>query len=98
MRANRNSPQSRLARASLGSFANISLVMAELVRATSGLLGSYVQTESFSGLAGMNVVGTNRTWRDVRLESAFGGLTDVICSQRIFRLLTRSGHSAPIQR
>jgi|GraSoi2013_100cm_1033763.scaffolds.fasta_scaffold03675_6 hypothetical protein len=32
MRANRNSPQSRPTRASLGSFANISLVMAELAK------------------------------------------------------------------
>src|SRR5258705_8838444 len=28
----------------------------------------------------MSPVGTFRTWRDVRLESAFGGRADVICS------------------
>src|SRR6266403_1571308 len=35
-----------------------------------------------------SVVGTNRTWRDVRLESAFGGRADVICSERVFPVLT----------
>src|SRR6266403_5079818 len=30
----------------------------------------------------------NRTWRDVRLESAFGGRADVICSERVFPVLT----------
>ena len=32
--------------------------------------------------------GTNRTWPDVRLESAFGGRADVICSERVFPVLT----------
>ena len=34
--------------------------------------------------------GTFRTWRDVRLESAFGGRADVICSERVFPVLTHS--------
>jgi hypothetical protein len=34
--------------------------------------------------------GTFRTWRDVRLESAFGSKAEDICSQRVFRLLTHS--------
>jgi hypothetical protein len=37
-----------------------------------------------------NTIGTERTWRDVRLESAFGGIADVNCSQRVFRLLTHN--------
>src|SRR6476646_7493959 len=39
-----------------------------------------------------NKIGTNRTWRDVRLESAFGGRADVICSERVFPVLTQLGH------
>src|SRR5260370_22241311 len=35
--------------------------------------------------------GTNRTWPDVRLESAFGGRADVICSERVFPVLTHFG-------
>ena len=34
--------------------------------------------------------GTNRTSSDVRLESAFGGRAENICSQRVFRLLTQA--------
>src|SRR4029077_2069569 len=36
--------------------------------------------------------GTFRTWPDVRLESAFGGRADVICSERVFPVLTPSRH------
>src|SRR6476620_15563 len=39
----------------------------------------------------MAAIGTKRTWRDVRLESAFGGRADVICSERVFPVLTQSG-------
>ena len=35
--------------------------------------------------------GTNRTSSDVRLESAFRGKADYMCSQRVFRLLTQCG-------
>src|SRR5258708_40223110 len=35
-----------------------------------------------------SAVGTFRTWPDVRLESAFGGRADVICSERVFPVLT----------
>src|SRR5260370_19939072 len=38
-----------------------------------------------------SVHGTFRTWPDVRLESAFGGRADVICSERVFPVLTQSG-------
>jgi hypothetical protein len=37
--------------------------------------------------------GTNRTSSDVRLESANRGKADAMCSERVFRLLTQSGHS-----
>src|SRR5258706_1435823 len=40
----------------------------------------------------MSRIGTFRTWPDVRLESAFGGRADVICSERVFPVLTRNGH------
>src|ERR1700688_4153481 len=33
--------------------------------------------------------GTNRTTSDVRLESAFRGKADYMCSERVFRLLTQ---------
>src|SRR6476620_135108 len=36
----------------------------------------------------MSVASTKQTWRDVRLESAFGGRADVICSERVFPVLT----------
>ena len=39
----------------------------------------------------MTAVGTFRTWRDVRHESAFGGKAENIYSDRVFRLLTLSG-------
>src|SRR6266403_4537860 len=42
-------------------------------------------------LGSMSACGTNRTWRDVRLESAFGGRADVICSERVFPVLTQLG-------
>jgi hypothetical protein len=35
--------------------------------------------------------GTKRTSPDVRLESAFGGRADVICSERVFPVLTQVG-------
>src|SRR5258705_12027370 len=35
--------------------------------------------------------GTKRTWPDVRLESAFGVRADVICSERVFPVLTHTG-------
>jgi hypothetical protein len=35
--------------------------------------------------------GTNRTSSDVRLESAFRGKADYMCSERVFRLLTHLG-------
>ena len=37
-----------------------------------------------------SVVGTKRTWRDVRHESAFGGKAENIYSERVFRLLTQA--------
>src|SRR5260221_4801658 len=40
--------------------------------------------------------GTFRTWPDVRLESAFGGRADVICSERVFPVWTRSGHPTTV--
>ena len=40
----------------------------------------------------MSEFGTFRTSPDVRLESAFGGRADVICSERVFPVLTRTGH------
>ncbi len=42
-----------------------------------------------------SVVGTKRTWRDVRHESAFGGKAENIYSERVFRLLTLSGLRTP---
>src|SRR5467141_4053104 len=39
-----------------------------------------------------SAIGTFRTWPDVRLESAFGGRADVICSERVFPVLTQLGH------
>src|SRR5258708_11919597 len=36
-------------------------------------------------------IGTFRTWRDVRPESAFGGKAENIYSERVFRLLTLNG-------
>ena len=36
--------------------------------------------------------GTNRTCRDVRVESAIGCKADYMCSERVFRLWTRIGH------
>src|ERR1035437_669896 len=41
-----------------------------------------------------STIGTNRTSSDVRLESAFGGRAENICSQRVFRLLTLNRHGA----
>jgi hypothetical protein len=41
-----------------------------------------------------NNIGTNRTSSDVRLESAFRGKGDYMCSQRVFRLLTLIGSVA----
>src|SRR5712672_1675914 len=46
------------------------------------------------GKLATSVVGTFRTWRDVRLESAFGGRADVICSERVFPVLTHNGRRA----
>src|SRR5260370_15564142 len=40
-------------------------------------------------------IGTKRTWRDVRHESAFGGKAENIYSERVFRLLTQSGPRTP---
>jgi hypothetical protein len=40
----------------------------------------------------MSVLGTKRTSSDVRLESAFRGKADHMCSERVFRLLTRLRH------
>ena len=37
----------------------------------------------------MSGSGTTRTWRDVRLESAFGGKAENICSPRAFPVLTQ---------
>jgi hypothetical protein len=37
-------------------------------------------------------IGTNRTSSDVRLESALGGKADSMCSERVFRLVTRLRH------
>ena len=45
----------------------------------------------------MTASGTFRTWRDVRPESAFGGKAENIYSERVFRLLTRSGHLPALQ-
>jgi hypothetical protein len=42
----------------------------------------------------MTASGTKRTSSDVRLESAFRGKTDYMCSERVFRLLTHLGHWA----
>src|ERR1700686_1808242 len=42
--------------------------------------------------------GTNRTSRDVRVESAYGGKAENICSQRVFRLLTVQRSQLPFQR
>src|SRR5260370_4478745 len=39
-----------------------------------------------------SAAGTFRTWPDVRLESAFGGRADVICSERVFPVLTHLRH------
>jgi hypothetical protein len=41
--------------------------------------------------------GTIRTSSDVRLESAFRGKADSMCSARVFRLLTRSRRSVLVQ-
>jgi hypothetical protein len=41
----------------------------------------------------MTAFGTERTSSDVRLESALRGKADVICSERVFRLLTHNGLS-----
>src|SRR5664279_1588831 len=38
-----------------------------------------------------NKIGTKRTWRSGRDMSVIGATADVICSERVFRLLTRSG-------
>src|SRR6478752_5275531 len=43
-------------------------------------------------LGSMSACGTKRTSGDVRLESAFGAKAENICSQRVFRLWTQSGH------
>src|ERR1035437_11121939 len=40
--------------------------------------------------------GTKRTSSDVRLESAFRGTADYMCSERVFRLLTQLGHETPV--
>ena len=40
--------------------------------------------------------GTFRTWPDVRLESAFGGRADVICSERVFPVLTAGTDIRPL--
>src|SRR6266403_6287109 len=40
----------------------------------------------------MSLIGTKRTWRDVRHESAFGGKAENIYSERVFRLLTQKRH------
>jgi hypothetical protein len=37
----------------------------------------------------MSVHGTERTWRSSRCMSVIGGTADDICSQRVFRLLSR---------
>jgi hypothetical protein len=42
----------------------------------------------------MPASGTKRTWRDVRHESAFGGKAENIYSERVFRLLTQTGHGS----
>src|SRR6266446_3987637 len=42
-----------------------------------------------------NNIGTFRTWRDVRLESAFGGKAENIYSERVFRLLTTHRRHRP---
>jgi hypothetical protein len=42
----------------------------------------------------MSVLGTFRTCRDVRLESAIGDKADYMCSERVFRLLTTTDISA----
>src|SRR5450755_2432750 len=39
-----------------------------------------------------NNIGTERTCRSGRDMSAIGARADVICSERVFRLLTHSGH------
>lgn len=36
----------------------------------------------------------NLTSRDVRVESAYGDKADSMCSERVFRLLTRMRHHA----
>src|SRR5258706_15771490 len=41
----------------------------------------------------MSAIGRIRTWRDVRLESAFGGKAENICSPRAFPVWTLNGHS-----
>jgi hypothetical protein len=38
-----------------------------------------------------NTIGTERTWRSGRDMSVIGATADVICSERVFRLLTQSG-------
>src|SRR5664279_5230501 len=40
----------------------------------------------------MAAVGTKRTWRSGRDMSVIGATADVICSERVFRLLTHFGH------
>src|SRR5450631_3863114 len=39
--------------------------------------------------------GTERTWRSGRDMSVIGATADVICSERVFRLLTQLGHGHP---
>src|SRR5258705_2878170 len=46
----------------------------------------------------MSAFGTKRTSSDVRLESALTGKADCMCSQRVFRLLTPSGHGVTAPR
>jgi hypothetical protein len=45
----------------------------------------------------MTVTGTTRTCSRGRDMSAIGATVDVICSERVFRLLTQTGHSASPQ-
>ena len=40
----------------------------------------------------MSLIGTNRTSRNVRVESVIGGTADDMCSGRAFRLLTQKRH------
>jgi hypothetical protein len=61
-----------------------------------GLIWCYAYNhEEADRMSATSVIGTNRTYSDVRLESAFRGKAEDMGSQRVFRLLTHNGLLLP---